>query len=100
MLSQSLTFLREGKPINFNKYGKPDFINSICWTNRTRKAINQKWNIKESQNVKYVTLKNMRVYKSLHIICQKTATMNEQPVRNNEEFEVVELKDKTVQNKI
>jgi hypothetical protein len=54
--------------------------NSIGWTNRTRKAINQKWNIKESQNVKYVTLKNMRVYKSLPIICKKTAAINEQAV--------------------
>jgi hypothetical protein len=91
--------IREGKTINFNKYGKKDCRKSICWTNRTRKAINQKWNIKESQNVKYVTLKNMRVYKSLPIICKKTATRNEQAVRNNEEFEVVELKDKTVKIK-
>ena len=43
---------------------------------------------------KYVTLKNMRVYKILPIICKKTSTINEQQVRNNEEFEVVELKDK------
>jgi hypothetical protein len=47
---------------------------------------------KRSRNVKYVTLKNMREYKSLPIICKKTATINEQAVRNNEEFEVVELK--------
>jgi len=57
--------IREGKNINFNKYGKKECRKSICWTNRTRKAINQKWNLKESQNVKYVTLKNMRVYKNL-----------------------------------
>jgi hypothetical protein len=41
----------------------------------------------------------MRVYKILFIICKKTATINEQPVRNNEEFEVVDLKDKTVKIK-
>jgi hypothetical protein len=41
----------------------------------------------------------MRVYKSLPIICKKTATINEQAVRNNEEFEVVELKDKTLKIK-
>jgi hypothetical protein len=41
----------------------------------------------------------MIVYKSLPIICKKTATINEQAVRNNEEFEVVELKDKTVKIK-
>jgi hypothetical protein len=91
--------IREGQTIDFNKYGKKECRKSICWTNRTRKAINQKWNLKESQNVKYVTLKNMRVYKSLPIICKKTATINEQAVRNNEEFEVVELKDKTVKIK-
>ncbi len=49
--------VREGKAINFDKYGKKDCRKSICWTNRARKAINQKWNIKGSQNVKYVTLK-------------------------------------------
>ncbi len=41
----------------------------------------------------------MWVYKSLPIICKKTATINEQAVRNNEAIEVVELKDKTVKIK-
>jgi hypothetical protein len=41
----------------------------------------------------------MRVYKSLPIICKKTTTINENQVRNNEEFVVVELKDKTVKIK-
>ena len=91
--------IREGKTINFNKYGNKECRKSICWTNRTRKAINQKWNLKESQNVKYITLKHMRVYKSLPIICKKTTTINDKQVRNNEEFEVVELKDKTVKIK-
>jgi hypothetical protein len=50
--------IREGGQIKFNKYGKKDCRKSICWTNRTRKAINQKWNIKESQDVKYITLNN------------------------------------------
>ncbi len=36
----------EGKSINFNKYGKKECIKSICWTNRTRNALNQKWNLK------------------------------------------------------
>jgi GTPase SAR1 family protein len=74
--------IREGGQINFNKYGKKDCRKSICWTNRTRKAINQKWNLKESQNVKYITLKHMRVYKSLPIICKKTTTINDKQVRN------------------
>ncbi len=72
--------IREVKTINFNKYGKKECRKLICWTNRIRKAINQKLKIKESQNVKYVTLKNMTVYKNLLIICKKTATINEQPV--------------------
>jgi hypothetical protein len=83
--------IREGKTIIFKKYGKKECRKSICWTNRTRKAINQKWNLKESQDVKYVTLKHMRVYKSLPIICKKTTTLNENQVRNNEEFEVVDF---------
>jgi hypothetical protein len=52
--------------------------------------------MKESQNVKYETLKNMRVYRSLPIICKTTATINDQAVGNDEEFEVVGLKHKTV----
>jgi hypothetical protein len=63
--------VREGKPINFNKYGKKDCRKSICWTNRTRKAINEKWNIKESKDVKYVTLKNMRVYIKICLLSVK-----------------------------
>jgi hypothetical protein len=41
----------------------------------------------------------MRVYKSFPIICKKTATLNCQAVKNNEEFKVVELKDKTAKTK-
>jgi hypothetical protein len=38
----------------------------------------------------------MRVYKSLPIICKKTATIKKYAVRNHEEFEVVKSIDKTV----
>jgi hypothetical protein len=92
--------IREGGQINFNKYGKKDCRKSICWTNRTRKAINQKWNLKESQNVKYITLNNMRVYKNLPIISKKTVNVGDkdlgQQIRNNEEFEVMDFDNKTI----
>ncbi len=42
----------------------------------------------------------MRVYKSLPIICKKTTTINDNQVRNNEEFEVVELRDETVKKNL
>ncbi len=32
---------REGKTIDFNKYGKKECRKSMCWTNRTRKALNK-----------------------------------------------------------
>ncbi len=89
--------VRQGKTINFN--GKKDCRKSICWTNRTTKPINQKWYIKESQSVEYLTFKTTRVYKSLPVICKKTTTINDNQIRNNEEFEVVELKDKTLKIK-
>ena len=41
--------IREGGQIKFNKYGKQECRKSICWTNRTRKAINQKWNLKKAK---------------------------------------------------
>jgi hypothetical protein len=92
--------IREGGTIKFNKYGKKDCRKSICWTNRTRKAINQKWNLKESQNVKYITLNDMRVYKNLPIISKKTVNVGDkdlgQQIRNNEEFEVMDFDNKTI----
>ena len=77
-------------------YRKKDCRKSICWTNKTRKAINQKWNLKESQDTKYITLNNMRVYKSLPIISKKTFTSEENKVCNNEEFEVMGFDTKTI----
>jgi hypothetical protein len=79
---------------------KKDCRKSICWTNRTRKAINQKWNLKESHNVKYISLNNMRVYKNLPIISKKTVNVGDkllgQQIRNNEEFEVMDIHNKTI----
>ena len=87
--------IREGEKIKFNKYGKKDCRKSICWTNRTRKAINQAWNLKESQDFKYITLNNMRVYKHLPTISKKTVNVSDkdlgQQIRNNEEFKVTDF---------
>ncbi len=70
--------IRECDIINFYKYGHKDCRKSICWTNKIKKAINRKCKLKESQNVIYVILKNMRVYKSLSIICKKQALLMSQ----------------------
>ncbi len=70
-----------------NEYGKKDLRRSICLTNRTRKVINQKWNLKESQDVQYITLNNMRVCKNIPIICKKNVNVGNtdlgQQIRNN-----------------
>ena len=95
--------IREGGQIKFNKYGKKECRKSICWTNRTRKVINQKWNLKESQNVKYITLNNMRVYEKLPIISNKTVNVGDkklgQQIRNNEEFEVIDFDNRNIKIK-
>ncbi len=53
-----------------------------------------------SQDVKYITLNNVRVYKSLPIISKKTVNVGDkdlgQQIRNNEEFEVMDIDDKTI----
>jgi hypothetical protein len=47
---EDMMTIREGGQIKFKKYDI--FFRQIyCWTNKTRKAINQNWNLKESQNV-------------------------------------------------
>ena len=42
--------VRDDKPFNMKAYGKKECRKSLAWTNRTRRALNEKWNLKESQN--------------------------------------------------
>ena len=43
---EDMITIREGGKIKFNKYGKNNCRKSMCWTNRTCKAITQTWNLK------------------------------------------------------
>ncbi len=38
-----------GKP-DFKKYNNTDCRKSLCWANKTRKAINSKWMIREAED--------------------------------------------------
>jgi hypothetical protein len=69
---------------------------SLAWTNKTRKAINYKWMMKESLNNKFIIVNNIKVFKSLPFICKKTMTTKEEDLKNNEEFEVIDFDDKTI----
>jgi len=95
--------VRDDKQFNMKTYGKKECRKSLAWTNRTRRALNEKWNLKESQNVKYITLKNIRVYKNLPIISKKTTSVGDKKygykIRNNEEFEVIDFDNTNIQMK-
>ncbi len=70
---------------------------SLCWTNKTRKLINNKWIIQEAKNKKYIVVNN--VFVGLPVICKKTMTIDKQELKNNEEFEVINVDSKTIEIK-
>lgn len=95
-----------GKP-DFKTYGTTECRRSLCWTNKTRKAINYKWMQKEAKDNKYIIINNFKVFIGLPVICKKTmgivAKLNDMQkyygganLMNNEEFEVVTADDKTI----
>ena len=88
LFSEDLMKAREGETIDFSTYGTQLCRKSICWTNRKRKAINEEWNLKMSKDNPYITINNIRVYKNLPIISKKTRTIDDNEVKNNEEFTV------------
>ena len=85
--------VRAGETIDFSTYGTKECIKSICFTNKTRKAINEKWNLRESKDKPYITLNNIRVYPGLPVICKKTFTVDDSELKNNEDFQVENLMD-------
>jgi hypothetical protein len=62
---------REGENFNFKNDTQQECRKAICWTDRTCKAINKKWNLKDSENTKHTSLNKMRLYINLRIILNK-----------------------------
>jgi hypothetical protein len=47
---------------DFKTYGTTECRKSLCWTNKTRKAINYKWMQEESRGVDYIIVYNFKVF--------------------------------------
>ena len=94
-----LRIVRDGGKPNFSTYDNKECKKSICWTNRTRKLINNKWMVKESKDKKYIVVNNIKVFVGLPIICKKTMTIDKHDLKNNEEFEVINVDSKTIEIK-
>ena len=89
--------LRNGEKPNISLYGKKECRRSICWTNKMRKVINEKWNMEESKTRKYIIINNIKVYKDLPLVCKKTFSNNKEELKNNELFTVINFDSKTIE---
>jgi hypothetical protein len=57
-----LRIIKKGGKPDFKKYSNTECRKSLCWTNKTRKAINYKWMIKEAEDQKYIIINNFKVF--------------------------------------
>jgi energy-coupling factor transporter ATP-binding protein EcfA2 len=86
--------VRDGFKINYNEYGHNECRKSIAWTNMTRKIINNRWMLKESQGKNFYCLNDKKVFVGLPIIANKTTSLGKTKDKteimayNNEEFEI------------
>ena len=55
--------------------------------------------LEESKNKKFIVVNNIKVFVGLPIICKKTMTVDKQDLKNNEEFEVINIDNKTIEIK-
>jgi hypothetical protein len=103
-----LRIIKNGGKPDFKTHGNVECLKSLCWTNKTRKAINYKWMQEESRGVNYIIVNNIKVFVGLPIICKKTMNLRrtnkiqefsvdwDVELKNNEEFEVISIKDKKI----
>ena len=91
-----LRLVKDGGKPNFQTYTSNKCRKSLSWTNKTRRFINNKWMLEESKNF---FLNNIEVLNGLPIICKKTMTVDKQELKNNEEFEVINIDAKTIEIK-
>ena len=114
LFTQDKLKVRNGEMIDFKTYEKKECRKSLAWTNSTRKAINLKWMNKEAKENKHIIVDNIKVFKGLPIIANKTISIAQyseskegekkqkdmkQDVKNNEEFEVVDYTEKYIKIK-
>ena len=89
--------LRNGEKPKIELYGNKECRRSICWTNKMRKVINERWNMEESKTRPYIIINNIKVYKDLPLVCKKTFTNEGQELKNNELFTVINFDSKTIE---
>ena len=94
-----LRLVKNGDKPNYKSYDNKECRKSLCWTNKTRKLINNKWMLEESKNKKYIVVNNIKVFVGLPVISKKTMTIENKELKNNEEFEVINVDSKTIEIK-
>jgi hypothetical protein len=99
--NDDLMDVRASIPINYSNYGKKVCRRSLCWTNKTRKAVNAEQMLKEAEGKQCYLINNMKVFVGLPLIANLTRSYGEkkdkQAVVNNEEFTVTNITQKTVE---
>jgi hypothetical protein len=88
---------KEGGKPNCKTYNNKECRKLFCWTNMTRKSINNIWMVDESKNKKYIVVNNIKVFVGLPVISKKT--IDKQELKNNEEYEVIKVESKTIEIK-
>jgi hypothetical protein len=99
-----LRIIKNGGKPDFKTYRTTERRKSLCWTNKTRKAINYKWMQEESRGVDYIIVDKFKVFVGLPVICKSTMsfkrtvdkTENVIELKNNEEFEVINVTNKRI----
>ena len=98
--NNDLLDVRASIPIKYSNYGKKVCRRSLCWTNKTRKAVNAEQMLKEAEGKQCYLINNMKVFVGLPLIANLTRSYGEkknQAVVNNEEFTVTNITQKTVE---
>ncbi len=99
-----LRIIKNGCKPDFKTYRTTECRKSLCWTNKTRKAINYKWMQEESRGVDYIIVNNSKVFARLPVICKSTMSLkgtvdkteNVIELKHNEEFEVINVTNKSI----
>jgi hypothetical protein len=99
-----LRIIKNGGKPDFKTYGTTECRKSLCWTNKTRKAINYKWMQEESRGNNYIVINNFKVFVGLPVICKTTMSLKRttdktekvMDLKNNEEFEVIDFNNKNL----
>ena len=83
---------KKGDKPDFKTYSNTECRKSLCWTNKTRKAIIYKWMQEESRGNNYIIINNFKVFIGLPIICKKTTTIKKTIDKTEDSKEKKKLK--------